>query len=152
MRVALDRALGMDSLRRYGCLLLMIGAGLFAGCGSTDRPELGSVTGTVTMDGQPLPNVWVMFNPTTGGRTSIARTNEQGEYKMMYLEGTPGVNIGSHQVVIVTYNEDEVEEMRANTGSPVKDPIPAKYNTQTTLTAEVTDGKHVIDFPLSSGS
>lgn len=132
---------------------MMFGAAFLAGCGGGDRPELGSVTGTVTMDGKPLPNVWVMFNPTTGGRTAIARTNEQGEYELMYLEGTPGVNIGSHMVAITTYNEDELEELKASSGGPVNEPIPAKYNTQTTLTAEVKEGEdHVIDFPLTSGS
>lgn len=138
----------MDSLR-YVCLVLLLAAIGLAGCGTDDRPELGSVTGTVTMDDKPLPKVWVMFSPTSG-RTSIAQTDESGEYELMYLEGTNGANIGSHKVSIMTYHEDEIEEMKHSTGQPVKEPIPARYNSKTTLTADVKEGDQVIDFPLKS--
>jgi hypothetical protein len=123
---------------------------LLAGCGGAgDRPELGTVSGTVTMDDEPLADVWVMFNPTQG-RTSMARTDKSGKYELMYLEGAEGANLGTHKVVIVTFNEDEAEELRSATGEPIKEPIPATYNTQTTLTAEVKEGENVIDFPLKS--
>ncbi|MGD9857637.1 MAG: carboxypeptidase-like regulatory domain-containing protein [Planctomycetaceae bacterium] len=139
----------MESLRKR-CLVWIIAACLCMGCGGRgDRPELGTVTGTVFLDDQPLPNVWVMFNPTAGGRTSMARTNENGEYELMYLEGTKGANLGSHKVVIMTYHEDEIEEMRFN-NEPVKEPILPRYNSQTTLTAEVKEGKNPIDFHLES--
>jgi hypothetical protein len=90
----------------------MVGAAFLTGCGgSSDQPELGTVTGTVYMDDKPLPNVWVMFSPTTTGRTSMARTDENGEYELLYLEGTEGANIGTHKVVVMTYHEDEILEM-----------------------------------------
>jgi hypothetical protein len=128
----------------------MVGACFLAGCsGRSDRPQLGTVTGTVYLDEQPLPNVWVMFIPT-GGRTSIGRTDKDGKYSLQYLERVNGANIGSHKVMIQTYNEDEVEEMKANTKGPVKDPIPAKYNSDTTLNEQVKAGKNVIDFKLES--
>ena len=125
----------MESLRNR-CLLLDVGACLLAGCGGRgDRPELGTVTGTVFMDDKPLPDTWIMFIPTTG-RTSLARTNSDGEYELMFLEGVKGANLGSHKVVITTYNEDEIEEMKSASSEPVKEPIPAKYNSKTTLTEE----------------
>lgn len=128
----------------------LLGALLLAGCGGVDdRPTLGSVTGTVTMDGQPLPNVWVMFNPTAG-RTAMARTDENGEYELQYLEGTEGANLGTHSVVIQTYAEDELYELQEASGKPVKEPIPARYNSKTMLKAEVKEGNNVIDFPLES--
>lgn len=102
------------------------------------------------MDGKPLPNVWVMFNPTTAGRTAMARTNEDGEYEMMYLEDAAGANLGTHNVVIQTYAEDELYELQEASPTPVKEPIPAKYNSKTTLTAEVKEGDNVLDFPLES--
>jgi hypothetical protein len=140
---------GMASLR-IRRLLWVVAAGLLVGCGgSGDQPDLGSVSGTVTMDDKPLPNVWVMFMPDTG-RTALARTDENGEYEMMYLEGTPGANLGNHKVSITTYSEDEAQEMAFNTGKPVKEPIPARYNSKTTLTAEVKEGDNDIDFPLTS--
>ncbi|MBX3438597.1 MAG: hypothetical protein KF861_13980 [Planctomycetaceae bacterium] len=138
-------------LTRHGCCVWMIGLCVLMGCGGKgDRPKLGTVTGTVSMDDQPLPNVWVFFNPTGGGRTSMGRTDEYGTYELMYLEGAKGANLGSHQVVIMTYHEDEIEEMKLNTGKPVIDPIPARYNSKSELTAEVKEGKNVLDFPLKS--
>lgn len=140
----------MRVLRNSG-LIGAVAACFLMGCGGRgDRPDLGAVTGTVSMDGKPLPNVWVMFNPTAGGRTSIARTNEEGVYELMYLEGAKGANIGTHKVVIMTYHEDEIEEMKLNTGKSVEDPILPKYNSQTTLTEEVKEGENVIDFYLES--
>lgn len=128
----------------------MIAACFLAGCGgNSDRPKLGTVTGTVSMDDKPYPNVWVLFNPTTGGRTSMGRTNDEGVYELLYLEGTKGANIGPHKVVIMAYHEDEIEEARIN-NEPIEEPIPAKYNAQTTLTADVKEGSNVIDFPLST--
>lgn len=136
---------------RTCCLLWMIGTCFLLGCGRrSDRPDLGTVIGTVFMDEKPLPDVWVMFNPTGGGRTSMARTNKEGKYEMLYLDGVKGANLGSHNVVIVTYNEDEIEELKVNSGKPVKEPIPSKYNSKTTLTASVKGGENVIDFRLDS--
>ena len=139
----------METLRSRS-LAWLLGGLLLAGCGGDDdRPQLGTVTGTVAMDGKPLPNVWVMFNPTSG-RTSMGRTNENGEYELMYLEGTKGANLGSHKVVVLTYNEDELYELQAAANEPIKEPIPAKYNSQTTLTKEVKEGENVIHFHLES--
>src|SRR5690606_23808547 len=38
---------------------------LLAGCGGADGPELASVSGTVTLNGQPLPHAVVQFQPTS---------------------------------------------------------------------------------------
>lgn len=139
----------MGSLRNY-CLLGMMGACFLAGCGSRgDRPQLGKVTGTVYLDDKPLPNVLVMFSPTSG-RTSVGRTNEKGQYDLSYLEGTKGANLGSHRVMIQAYGEDELQELRGASEKPVEEPIPAKYNLKSTLKEEVKQGKNVIDFRLES--
>jgi hypothetical protein len=135
---------------RNGCLAWMVGACLLMGCGGRgDRPKLATVTGTVYLDEKPLPKVWVMFSPTSG-RTSVARTNEKGQYDLQYLDRVKGANIGSHKVMIMTYHEDEIEEMKGASQGPVKEPIPVKYNSATTLSEQVKEGKNVIDFRLVS--
>lgn len=138
----------MGSLKNF-CLFMMIGVFLLTGCsGKRDRPSLGTVTGKVFMDGQPLPNVWIMFIPTTG-RTSIGRADKDGKFELMYLEGVKGANLGTHKVVITTYNEDEIEDFKAE-GKFVEEPIPAKYNHETTLTETVKEGKNNIEIRLES--
>ncbi|MCR9231751.1 MAG: hypothetical protein NXI29_12120 [bacterium] len=44
-------------------LCLTVGCGDSAG---SDQPDLGTVSGVVTMDGKPLPAVTVTFTPTEG--------------------------------------------------------------------------------------
>lgn len=117
------------------------------GCGDgggSDQPDLGTVTGVVTMDGKPLANVTVVFTPTAG-RPSNAKTDAAGNYELGYLRDTRGAVIGSHQVSISTPQENPTPP-----GQVYKDPIPAKYNTKTTLTADVKEGANTFDFQLES--
>ena len=117
------------------------------GCGSSgDRPELGNVSGTVTLDGEPLVGVLVLFGPENG-RTSTAMTDEQGHYTLQYLADVQGAKIGPHKVVIKTYLEDESDPEAI---AAFVEKVPAKYNTNTELTAEVKEGDNTINFDLTS--
>lgn len=57
------------------------------GCGNSD---LGTVTGTVHLDGQPLADAVVTFYPqgvdpaAGGGGASYGRTDETGAYELQY--------------------------------------------------------------------
>ncbi len=116
----------------------------FAGCagGESDgTPELGLVTGTVTMDGAPLANVTVTFN-SSDGQASFGTTDAEGKYELTYRGDAKGAKIGDHKVVIETPLEAPPEP-------GYKDPIPAKYNSKTTLTAIVKAGENTIDFDLT---
>jgi hypothetical protein len=115
-----------------------------SGCSQGDLPELGEVSGTVTMDGQPLSGVWVGFAPTEG-RSSMALTDAQGHYELIYLDGAPGAKIGTHKVAITTPQEDEFGGQVKNW----KERVPAAYNSKTILTADVKAGSNTIDFPLT---
>ena len=58
---------------------------------------------------------------------------------LLYSPGNRGAKIGNHTIIISVRTElDPVER------------IPAKYNSRTTLTREVKEGKNVIDFDLKS--
>jgi len=69
------------------------------GCGS-DLPPLASLTGTVTLNGEPFANGSLMFSPLSGGRPSVAKTNEKGEFTALYSLGVPGALIGKHSVMV----------------------------------------------------
>ena len=42
-----------------------------AGCGGDKLPPLGKVTGTITLDGEPLPNARVTFIPKVSRQSSL---------------------------------------------------------------------------------
>ena len=129
----------MSLLRRTAMLLAGL-AVLVAGCRKSDRPPLGAVTGTVTLDGSPLASAAVTFTPAGAGRTSLGTTDAAGRYALTYLRDIAGANIGRHAVRITTASEE-------NGG---KEALPAKYNSASGLSADVKPGANTIDFSLES--
>jgi len=110
---------------------------ILASCGHGDRPEIGYVTGKVTLDGEPLPKAVVFFRPQAGGRTSVGITKEDGSYEMTYIGTTLGAKVGKHDVRITT-GGDAVDASGKNYYQP--EMLPAKYNDKTELSADVAPG------------
>jgi hypothetical protein len=79
-------------------------AGLGSGAGCSARPDLSAVTGTVTMNGQPLKNVKVAFQPDpdkgTRGAGSTGVTDDAGAFTLTFDGGRPGALVGHHRVVL----------------------------------------------------
>jgi hypothetical protein len=121
----------------FGLLCLLI-----AGCGG--GPQLGTVTGKVTLDGQPLESATVVFKPAEG-RESVGFTDSQGNYELGFAGEDMGALLGKHTVRIVAATEDAE-------GNPLPNPIqlPARYNDSSELTAEVKSGRNTFDFDLQS--
>jgi hypothetical protein len=115
-----------------------------AGCFSrpTGQPEIAPVTGTVTMDGQPLANKSVVFE-SDRGVLSFGNTDAQGRYKLSYIRSAKGAGLGRNVVRISTPTMGPTSPLH-------QDSIPAIYNTQSTLAAEVVKGRNVFDFALES--
>lgn len=115
------------------------------GCG---RSDMGSVTGKVTLDGQPLPDAFLEFAPTGDkGSPSSGRTDAAGEYELMFSRDTSGAFIGPNRVRITT-REITTDERQREVWLPEK--VPARYNAQTELTREVQPGANRFDFELQS--
>ena len=128
------------------------------GCGSGDQPELGQVSGTVTLDGKPLSGVAVVFHPESG-RPARGRTDLGGRYELTYIRDTMGTKVGRNRVEIAPNEEGEDEpESPEDVDDPnVKPPVrpgrpvvPARYNTRSELEADVKPGENTFDFPLKS--
>ncbi len=121
---------------------------LAAGCGGGSGPDLGSVEGTVTLDGQPLANATVNFEPAGEGadRSSYdGQTDESGHYVLHATASRKGAEPGDYTVHI-TLPKLAADDPRAKTAAK----IPPKYNTQSELKAAVKDGKNTFDWPLTS--
>ena len=127
------------------CILMMVF--VLAGCGGGDSgPELADVTGKVTLGGQPLANATVTFIPSGGdGTTASGTTGAEGDYELDYSLSKKGCQPGSYTVRITTAVEDD-------DGNLSEEKVPAKYNAETELKAEVKSGSNTVDFALESGA
>ena len=116
-----------------------IGATLcFQGCGSSDRPPLGYVTGTVTIDGMPLEGVIVTFKPESG-RPGVGTTDSKGHYELKYTNAVKGTKVGPSTVVFM-----------AQTGINPSHPIPARYQSGELYKVDVKSHGNKLDFDLES--
>lgn len=137
-------------MTRRSEIVLIFAIALVAGCGGGDLPELGRVTGRVTLDGTPLEAATIRFTPEKG-RTSTGITDAEGHYELYYIHSERGALIGRHAVAISTYQPGEADF--DGTGEPFREAperIPAKYNESTILNADVKPEANTFDFDLSS--
>lgn len=141
---------------------------LVVGCGDSG-PAMAPVKGKVTVSGKPYAKGLVVFEPIGGGPSGTSRTDENGNFEI-WSAGKAGAVIGDHKVVVTTIM-DSVEseaaptEMSANdpgyaaqaSGSStaqykaaekVKEPIPAKYNTNSELKCSVPSGGTQFDIDI----
>ncbi|MBA4031887.1 MAG: hypothetical protein C0478_13495 [Planctomyces sp.] len=131
------------------CSLCLVGCS-----GVSDAPDLGLVTGTVTMEGEPLSGVQVTFQPVQG-RPAFGVTNASGKYELTYIRDTRGCKIGPCKVIIGSGEErldntsEEGDGAAAMQSSSEESQIPARYGPESELTAEVHPGENVIDFRLT---
>ncbi len=110
-------------------------------------PAISSVRGTVTLDGKPLPNATIVFTPEAGGRSSLGRTNDKGEYTLLYTAGKDGALIGAMKVRITV--AEEYQDAREKTHMR-PELVPARYNEKSELVANVEPKDNVINFDLQS--
>jgi hypothetical protein len=111
-------------------------------------PPLAYVTGTVTLDGAPLGEARVSFQPqgdgtpqsTKGKGTSDGFTNDKGQYVLVYQVGIQGAVIGKHIVRITKMHETKGEL------------VPPRYNQKSELTADVKKGAGPFDFDIISAA
>ncbi len=134
-------------MRSWICLALP--AVMLLGCGGGSGVDTSGVHGTVTMDGQPLANAYLEF-VLAGSRPAYGKTDSSGNYTLDYTASQTGAVPGEYTVRITTGDEANIgvdgEEIAA-----VKESVPNRYNTETTLTFNVKDGEsNVADFELTS--
>lgn len=121
-----------------------------AGCGRSG-PEVAKVSGTVTLDGKPLPDAFVFFRHEDGGRISEAITDDAGKYMLNYSSEESGAMVGTNTVRISTFVEAVKEDSGAIVkGTNKKELVPARYNKQSELTGKVQSGRNTLDFDLKS--
>jgi hypothetical protein len=120
-----------------------------AGCGSPDRV---AVSGTVTLNGQPVTNATIQFFRVGETAPAGGAVVTDGKYE---LPARPGLPPGTYAVSIsspIGSGSGSLTAVPGAASTPAtgfKDRVPAKYNTDTELRADVTaKGPNKFDFEL----
>ena len=130
--------------------LLLTCLTLVAGCG-LGGPQLGNVTGTVTLDGKAVPGALVTFvSKEADGTSSFGKTNAQGKFQLEFSTERKGAMLGAYIVEITTKKMSKSDMPDDGSGKEAEFVAIPKHYKRGTLTAEVKSGNNVCDFPLTS--
>ncbi|MEZ6064576.1 MAG: carboxypeptidase-like regulatory domain-containing protein [Planctomycetaceae bacterium] len=128
---------------------VLVSAALGCGGGATDTPELGEVSGVVTLDGAALEGATITFQPEEG-RASIGVSDASGAYTLVYTDELNGAKVGRHTVTITTARDRSGGEGDQPLVESRKELLPAIYHSATNLQEEVKAGSQEINFTLQS--
>jgi hypothetical protein len=116
------------------------------GCGASRR----ALEGTVTINGTPMDLGMITFTPAdpAAGQTSVGTKVTDGKY---YLDATRGPLPGKYHVEIYWSKKTgrQVKNSDGGMKDEMKEGLPAKYNTNTELTTEITSWTSRADFNLT---
>jgi prepilin-type processing-associated H-X9-DG protein len=108
------------------------------------RPGV-SVSGHVTLDGQPVEGATVVFTPTEqGGRVAKGATDATGRFALKSSETGDGAKPGTYRVSVSKTDNTNKNEVRHFLPSTFADPATSP------LAAEITQGTNQFDFDLRS--
>ena len=146
-------------MTRIASAVLFAAVCLFAaGCGES-APDVVPASGTVTLNGKPLPKVQVKFIPQADvGAEFIATgvTDDQGRYTLT-CNGEPGACEGENKVIIAEQeppeellSETKQKELAAYRRTLKNRPVPKAYGNlaDTPLKKDVKAGQPTYDFDL----
>jgi len=88
---------------------LLIGLVFLFGCGGSDGPPLGHVSGVVTRGNVPLKGATVLFK-AQGAPGSIGVTDAEGRYTLKYIGREAGAVVGRNTVTVFVPNEAAASE------------------------------------------
>jgi len=126
-----------------------------AGCGGNKPYDVVPVSGIVTLDGQPVAEARVEFQPISAGGMEVGPdavgvTDAQGRYTLTTTFDESGATVGENRVRISTH------KLKENPNNPdgkmievAPETIPPRYNTRSELTFTVpAGGTDKADFSL----
>ena len=142
-RANLQKTCSGRSAAVSGLLPLVTLVLLGGGCTSRTAgyPDLGLVSGSVTLDEKPIAGIDVLFQPLQG-RSSSGTTDSEGRYELRYSPVALGAAVGQHTVSF-HHTPDE-----ADVGAMAR---PLKH-LRKTFEVDVQSGANTHDFELGAAS
>lgn len=122
---------------------VLVGLVFALGC-AEQGPRRHPVTGTVTWEGEPVAEGDILFYPQQAGQHPDGGLIRDGRFEAK-------VKAGQHRVEIRATRDSPGRDNPQMRTPPREDYIPSRYNTESTLTAEVTAvGPNQLEFALKS--
>ncbi len=122
---------------------VVIAALVIAGCSGGEFP-VAPVSGTVTLNGEPLTDAYITFEPRStrddgiAGPGSYGKTDSEGKYSLKTYEKQEGAVVGTHRVSIKTLLAEETADGESKI---IRNEIlPNKYHRRSELKFEVSKG------------
>lgn len=131
-------------LRHVPCAAALAVSAFLVGC---NKPTKGIISGTVTVDGVAAKTGAITFYPTNGKAQTAGANIEDGRYKAEVAPGTAKVEINVPKVI-------GQKKLYNTPNSPVypltAELLPAKYNTESELKADIKLGENEQNFDLKT--
>lgn len=139
---------------RYCCVVVVLGwAALLSGCGPGNPLGRKAVSGAVTLDGAPVEQGSINFQPLQSGGISSGAMILDGKYSIAAVDGLAD---GKYLVQIYGIDPSTVGQLPEG-GMPgddlpeAKEIIPAEWNVNSDKTVEVSGSKALtFDFEITS--
>lgn len=139
---------------RFASFLVVSILSFILGCGGTPKDPLKRqpVSGNVTLDGKPMDQGSISFQPLTeAGATASGATIAAGHYK---IPAESGLAPGEYRVVILSPEPEaprSADEMMNNPSTePRKERVAPKFNTATELKVSIKEGApNTADFAVT---
>ena len=132
-------------MQRIGFLCITVATVSCFGCGTgEDLPATAPVTGTVTYQGNPLPDAFLTFYPEDGQKPAAGTSDQSGAYTLTTFNNGDGAIPGPHTVTVNAY--DATPE-----GASMRSLIPARYGdiNSSPLKVTVEEGRNEIPLELT---
>jgi hypothetical protein len=143
----------IDLISRRGAMLLvaLLVLSVLAGC-SDGGPPRGSITGKVTVAGQPLKEGRILFKPQAPNHgPAVSAAVRDGAYS---LDDSDGPVLGANRVEVeaspnLGFAIDDEAAFAKRQGAPLPaNPIPSEFNSKSTLAVDVQEGENVFNVPI----
>lgn len=119
------------------CMVLMVAA-LLAGCGGENPLSRQSISGTVTLNREPIASGTIRFEPVDEKGVAAGATITQGKYAIAAERGLPA---GEYVVRISAAGEGvDPGEAPGDSSKLAEELVPAEYNTNSQLKVTIKAG------------
>jgi hypothetical protein len=118
---------------------------LVVGCST--KPAQSTVKGTVTLDGNPLPDGLIHFIASDGGAPTAEAKVVSGQYEAVVPPGEKRVEIRAAKVVGKQKMYDTPDSPSVDV---IEELLPRRYNVDSELKLTVAEGEVVRAFDLTS--